>query len=65
MNDFIKDQQMHRKYQCISTLSHFYMFWCIRCAIIREFSMSLLKCCPMSWKRNGMRAVYYDRLYGM
>jgi hypothetical protein len=49
---WIKDQQMHRKYQCVRTLSHSYMFRCIRGAIFREFSMSLLNCCPVSWKRN-------------
>jgi hypothetical protein len=53
---------MHRIYQCSSTLSHSYMFRRIRGAIFREFSMSLLNFCPMSWKRNGMRAVYCDRL---
>jgi hypothetical protein len=53
-----KDQQMHRKYQCISTLSHSYMFRRIRGAIFREFSTSLLNCCPMSRKRNGIGAVY-------
>jgi hypothetical protein len=51
---------MHWKCQCISTLSHSYMFRSIRGAIFREFNMSLLNCCPMSWKRNGMRAVYCD-----
>jgi hypothetical protein len=61
---WIKDQQMHRKYQRIRTISHSYMFRCIRGAIFREFSMSLLNCCPVSWKRNGMTAVYCDRLCG-
>jgi hypothetical protein len=51
------------KNQYISTLIHSYMFWRIRGAIFREFSMSLLNCCPM-WKRNGMRAVYCDCLCG-
>jgi hypothetical protein len=37
----------HRKFQCISTLSHSYMFRRIRGAIFREFSMSLLNCCPI------------------
>jgi hypothetical protein len=57
---WIKDQQMHRKYQRINTLSHSYMFRRIRRAIFREFSMSLVNCCPMSWKQNGMRSVLCD-----
>jgi uncharacterized membrane protein YecN with MAPEG domain len=50
------------KYPRISILPHSYIFRCIRGAILREFSMSLLNCCPMSWKRNGMSAVYCDFL---
>jgi hypothetical protein len=33
---------MHRKYQCISTLIHSYMFRHFRGAIFREFNMGLL-----------------------
>jgi hypothetical protein len=36
------------KYPCINILSHSYKFRRIRGAILREFSMSLLNCCPMS-----------------
>jgi hypothetical protein len=40
------------------------MFRRFRDAIFSEFSMILLNCCLMSWKRNGMRAVCCDRLCG-
>jgi hypothetical protein len=39
------------------------MFRRFRGAIFREFSMSLLNCCPMSLNRNGMRVVYCDRRF--
>jgi hypothetical protein len=56
---WVKDQQMHGKHQYISTLSHSNVFRRIRGTIFREFSMSLLNF-PLSWQRNGMRAVYCD-----
>jgi hypothetical protein len=40
------------------------MFRCFIGAIFGEYSTSLLNCCPMLWKRNGMRVVYCDRLCG-
>jgi hypothetical protein len=40
------------------------MFRRIRGVIFREFSKSLLNCCPITWTRNGMRAVYCIHLCG-
>jgi hypothetical protein len=57
-----RTNKMYREHQCISTLIYSYTFQRFSCAIFREFSMNLLNCCPMSWKRNRMRAVYYNRL---